>query len=99
METKARLELYDKLFKFIIPLVMAIGTWYIKEQATQIGALTASLNSALVQQRELFIKLEAEEKHLTRSDANVNALFGKVNQIELRIERLDERLKKSQKND
>lgn len=99
METKARLELYDKLFKFIIPMVMAIGTWYIKEQANQIGALTASLNTSLVQQRELFLKLESGEKHLTKVDSTVNNLSNKVNSIELRIERLDERLKKSQKND
>lgn len=94
MKTEIRAEFYDRLFKILVPLLIGIAGWYIKSQAAEIGTMSVAMNQSVIQQRELYIKLENVEKHLTKSDNTVDLMGKRLNSIELKVERMDEKLQR-----
>ena len=92
MKTEIKAEYYDRIFKIIVPVIIAASTWFIKGQSEQIGSLAVAVNESVIQQRELFIKLENFEKHLMKSDQSIQSLERRMNSLEVRLERLDEKV-------
>lgn len=97
MKSEIKTEFYDHLFKILVPLIIAVGSWYLKSQSSEISELTKAINQSVIQQRELFIKIENFEKHLMRSDQTIQTLEQRMSVIELKIERFDEKLMKERK--
>lgn len=93
MKTEIKAEYYDRIFKIIVPIIIAASTWFIKSQAEQIGTLAAAVNESVIQQRELFVKLENFEKHIMRSDRSIQSLEDRVKTLEVSVGRIEERLK------
>lgn len=100
MKTEMNTVIDQRMLKIVIAILstmlsilITIGTIYLNNQSSQIGALTAAVNESVIQQRELFIKLENFEKHLMRSDQSIQSLERRMNAIEIRIERVDEKLR------
>lgn len=86
-------ETLIKLFGLAVSILLAIAGWYFKSTNTNIAVIAQSLNELTISQRELFVKLENFERHLSRSDQSVQALGQRINKLEIRIERHDEILK------
>lgn len=100
MKTEMNTVIDQRILKIVIAvltilasILISIGTWHLNSQSNQIGSLTAAVNESVIQQRELFIKLENFEKHLMRSDQSIQSLERRMNAIEIRIERVDEKLR------
>ena len=102
MKTEIRAEFYDRLFKILVPILIAIAGWYMKSQAADISSLTVAMNQSVIQQRELFIKLENTEKnadkHRNKSDQIAELTSKRVNILELKVERMDEKLQRISKD-
>ena len=56
MRAEIKAEYYDRLFKIIVPIIIAVSAWYIRGQAEEIGSLASAVNESVIQQRELFIR-------------------------------------------
>lgn len=80
------------ILSFLISVLMGIGTWHLNSQSSQIGTLAAAVNESVIQQRELFVKLENSERHLMKSDQSIQSLERRMNSIEIRVERIDEKV-------
>ncbi len=86
-------KLITTVFGVAVSILLAIAGWYFKSTNTNIAVIAQSLNELTISQRELFVKLENFERHLSRSDQNMQALGQRINKLEIRIERHDEILK------
>ena len=90
------LKIVISIVSFVVSTLIGIGTWHLNSQSSQIGTLADAVNESVIQQRELFIKLENFERHLNRSDQSIQALDRRMNSIEIRFERLDEKVSAKQ---
>lgn len=87
------LKIVVAILSFFISILMGIGTWHINSQSSQIGSLAAAVNESVIQQRELFVKLENFERHLMKSDQSIQSLERRMNSLEIKVERIDEKVK------
>lgn len=90
------LKIVISILSFVVSTLIGIGIWHLNSQSSQIGTLADAVNESVIQQRELFIKLENFERHLNRSDQSIQALDRRMNSIEIRFERLDEKVSAKQ---
>ena len=86
------LKIVIVILSFLISILMGIGTWHLNSQSSQIGSLAAAVNESVIQQRELFVKLENFERHLMKSDQSIQSLERRMNSLEIRVERIDEKV-------
>lgn len=86
------LKIVIGILSAMVSILITIGTWHINNQSSQIGSLTIAVNESVIQQRELFIKLENFERHLMRNDRSIQALESRMNSLELKVERIDEKV-------
>src|SRR5699024_1774605 len=86
------LKIVIMILSFLISILMGKGTWHINSQSSQIGSLAAAVNESVIQQRELFVKLENFERHLMKSEQSIQSLERRMNSIEIRVERIDEKV-------
>ena len=86
------LKIVIVILSFLISFLMGIGTWHLNSQSSQIGSLAAAVNESVIQQRELFVKLENFERHLMKSDQSIQSLERRMNSLEIRVERIDEKV-------
>lgn len=86
------LKIVIGILSAMVSILITIGTWHINSQSSQIGSLTVAVNESVIQQRELFVKLENFERHLMKSDQSIQSLERRMNSIEIRVERIDEKV-------
>ena len=86
------LKIVIGILSAMVSILITIGTWHINSQSSQIGSLTIAVNESVIQQRELFVKLENFERHLMKSDQSIQSLERRMNSIEIRVERIDEKV-------
>lgn len=86
------LKIVIGILSAMVSILITIGTWHINSQSSQIGSLTIAVNESVIQQRELFIKLENFERHLMRNDRSIQTLEQRMNSLEIKVERIDEKV-------
>ena len=86
------LKIVIGILSAMVSILITIGTWHINSQSSQIGSLTVAVNESVIQQRELFVKLENSDRHLMKSDQSIQSLERRMNSIEIRVERIDEKV-------
>lgn len=86
------LKIVIGILSAMVSILITIGTWHINSQSSQIGSLTIAVNESVIQQRELFVKIENFERHLMKSDQSIQSLERRMNSLEIRVERIDEKV-------
>lgn len=87
------LKIVISILSLAVSALISIGVWHLNSQSKQIGTLAEAVNESVIQQRELFVKLENFEKHLMRSDRSIQSLEDRVKTLEVSVGRIEERLK------